>query len=359
MERNEKLRVFFQNGSTIIDTVPESEIEIVVDYYNPYTRPIDVIATFDSPNLIKLHRETLKLDNIPPRKNLMESIRFNTPTKFDMISIRVTVEEKAGVLFQQTRGEPQIVTLTIRLQRQKTIETVRSPEVDTHLEKIAEIGQPIIVSLESEEMMGIIPIVGDLSTNPSIAFVMPTTAGIPIQWTLDEKGLNSLIQNAQEAVDVLEKVSEDQNTLRFFIDKFREHFTKQGAKVDTVGDIHLKVEPAPVYTYYATQVSPSEDNIVEEKIESIVAQAKENGWFVTVITTKIDQSLIDIAKNHAIPVVNVFNGLIIKGTWATDPNLTAFIEGKLGLKMQVYNELEPNQDTYSTNIFKNKLSEML
>lgn len=357
MERNEKLRVFFQNGSTIIDTVPESELEIVVDYYNPHSRPIDVIATFDSPNLLKLHRQTLKLDNVPPRKNLSESIRFNTPTKFDIITILVNIEEKAGVLFQQTRGEPQQATLTIRLQRQKTVETVRSPEVDGHLEEIAKIGQPIIVSLDNEEIVGIIPIVGDLSTNPSIAFVMPTTTGIPIQWTLDEKALNTLIQNAQEAVVVLEKVSEDQNTLRFFIDKFREHFTKQGAKVEAVGDIHLKVGPAPVYTYYATQVSPSEDSIVGDKIDSIVKQAKENGWFVTVITTKIDQALIDLAKNHAIPVVNIFNGLIIKGTWATDPNLTAFIEGKLGLKMQIYNELEPNLDTYSTNMFKDKLSE--
>jgi hypothetical protein len=359
MERNEKLRVFFQNGSTIIDTVPESEIEIVVDYYNPYSRPIDVIATFDSPNLLKLHRESLKLDNIPPRKNLMESIRFNTPTKFDIINIRVTVEEKAGVLFQQTRGEPQTVTLTIRLQRQKTIETVRSPEIDQHLEEIAKIGQPIIVSLDSDEMVNIIPIVGDLRSNPTIAFIMPTTAGIPIQWTLDEKALNSLIQNAQEAVDVLEKVSEDQNTLRFFIDKFREHFVRQGAKVETVGDIHLKVEPAPVYTYYATQVSPSEDSIVGEKIESIVSEAKENGWFFTVVTTKVDPSLVEIAKKHAIPVVNVFNGLIIKGTWATDPNLTAFIEGKLGLNMTVYDEVEVTPGKYSANTFKERLSELV
>lgn len=359
MERNEKLRVFFQNGSTIIDTIPESELEIVVDYYNPYSRPIDVIAIFDSPNLLKLHRETLKLDNIPPRKNLMESIRFNTPTKFDIINIRVTVEEKAGVLFQQTRGEPQTVLLTIRLQRQKTIETVRSPEIDKHLEEIAKIGQPIIVSLDSDEMVNIIPIVGDLSSNPSIAFVMPTTVGIPVQWTLDEKALNILIQNAQEAVDVLEKVSEDQNTLRFFIDKFKEHFVRQGAKVEPIGDIHLKVEPAPVYTYYATQVSPDEDAVVGEKIESIVSEAKNNGWFFTVVTTKVDPSLVEIAKKNAIPVVNVFNGVIIKGTWATDPNITAFIEGKLGLKMTVYDEVEGSPSAYSANTFKEKLSELV
>lgn len=359
MERNEKLRVFFQNGSTIIDTVPESEIEIVVDYYNPYSRPIDVIATFDSPNLIKLHKETLKLDNIPPRKNLMESISFTTPTKFEEIDIEVKVEEKAGVLFQQTRGEPQTVTLTIRLQRQKTIETVRSPEIDKHLEEIAKVGEPIIVSLDSEELVEIIPVVGDLRSNPSIAFVMPTTAGIPIQWTLDEKALNSLIQNAQEAVDVLEKVSEDQNTLRYFIDQFRDHFINQGAHVETEGDIHLKVEPAPVYTYYATQVSPAEDSIVEEKIDAIATEAKKNSWFFTVITTKVDPSLVEIAKKYSIPVVNIFNGLIIKGTWATDPNLTAFVEGKLGLKMTVYNEAEATPGTYSTNTFKEKLSEIL
>ena len=64
----------------------------------------------------------------------------------------VTVEEKAGVFFQQTRGEPQSVTLTIRLQRQKRIETVRSPEVDKHLDEIAKIGEPIIVSLDSNEL---------------------------------------------------------------------------------------------------------------------------------------------------------------------------------------------------------------
>jgi len=358
LERNEKLRVFFQNGSTIIDTVPESELEINVDYYNPYSRPIDVIATFDSPNLLKLHHESLRLDNIPPRKNLTESIRFTTPTKFDSISIKVNVEEKAGVLFQQTRGEPQSVTLTIRLQRQKSIETVRSPEVDKLLDEIAKIGEPVIVSLDSSEPINIIPIVGDLSTNPSVAFVMPSTTGIPIQWTLDEKALNTLIQDAKEAVDVLEKVSEDQSTLRFFIDKFRDHFIKQGAKVETVGDIHLKVEPAPVYTYYATQVTPEEDALVGEKIESIVNTAKSNGWFVTVITTKIDPSLIDIAKKYAIPVVNIFNGIIIKGTWATDPNLSAFIEGRLGLKMTVYNESESTPDAYSSNVFKNKLSEI-
>ena len=358
MERNEKLRVFFQNGSTIIDTVPESELEINVDYYNPYSRPIDVIATFDSPNLLKLHHESLKLDNIPPRKNLTESIRFTTPTKFDSINIKVNVEEKAGVLFQQTRGEPQSVTLTIRLQRQKSIETVRSPEVDKLLDEIAKIGEPVIVSLDSSEPINIIPIVGDLSTNPSVAFVMPSTTGIPIQWTLDEKALNTLIQDAKEAVDVLEKVSEDQSTLRFFIDKFRDHFIKQGAKVETVGDIHLKVEPAPVYTYYATQVTPEEDALVGEKIESIVNTAKSNGWFVTVITTKIDPSLIDIAKKYAIPVVNIFNGIIIKGTWATDPNLSAFIEGRLGLKMTVYNEAESTPDAYSSNVFKSKLSEI-
>ena len=155
-----------------------------------------------------------------------------------------------------------------------------------------------------------------------------------------KKHLIHLIQDAQEAVDVLEKVSEDQSTLRFFIDKFRDHFMRQGAKVETVGDIHLKVEPAPVYTYYATQVSPREDALVGEKIESIVSTAKANGWFVTVVTTKIDPSLVEIAKKYAIPVVNIFNGIIIKGTWATDPNLSAFIEGKLGLKMTVYNELE-------------------
>jgi hypothetical protein len=359
MERNEKLRVFFQNGSTIIDTTPESEVEIVVDYYNPYSRPIDVFATFDSPNLINLHKETLKLDNIPPRKNLMESIRFTTPTKFNQINIEVTVEEKAGVLFQQTRGEPQTVTLTIRLQRQKTIETVRSPAIDRHLEEIAEIGEPIIVSLDSEGMVDIIPIVGDLRSNPSIAFVMPTTAGIPIQWTLDEKSINSLIQNAQEALDVLEKVSEDQNTLRFFIDQFRNYFINQGASVETVGDTHLKVEPAPIYTYYATQVSPNEDSIVGEKIESLATEAKKNNWFFTVITTKIDQLLVDIAKRHAIPVVNVFNGLIIKGTWATDPNIAAFIEDRLGLEMTIYDEVEGTPGSYSANTFREKLSELV
>jgi hypothetical protein len=288
----------------------------------------------------------------------MESIRFNTPTKFDTINIRVIVEEKAGVLFQQTRGEPQTVTLTIRLQRQKTIETVRSPEIDQHLDEIAKIGQPIIVSLSSDKMMDIIPIVGDLSSNPSIAFIMHTTVGIPIQWTLDEKALNNLIQNAQEAVDVLEKVSEDQNTLRFFIDKFRDHFVKQGAKIEMLGDIHLKVEPAPIYTYYATQVSPNEDSIVGEKIESIVTEAKKNGWFFTVVTTKIDQSLVDIAKKYAIPVVNVFNGVIVKGTWATDPNLSAFIEGKLGLKMTIYDEQEGTSGAYTANTFKVRLAEM-
>lgn len=358
MERNEKLRVFFQNGSTIIDTVPESELEIVVDYYNPYSRPIDVIATFDAPNLLNLNKRTLKLDNIPPRKNLMDSIRFTTPTKFDQISIRVTVEEKAGVLFQQTRGEPQTVTLTVRLQRQKTVETVRSPEVDTYLDQIAKVGEPIIVSLDNEEMVNIIPVVGDLHTNPSIAFVMPTTVGIKIQWTLDERSLNNLIQNAKEAVDVLEKVSEDQSTLRFFIDKFRQHFEKQGATVEAVGDIHLKVEPAPVYTYYATQVTPADDSVVAEKIENIVKQAKENNWFVTVITTKVDPSLVDVAKTNAIPVVNIFNGVIIKGTWATDPNISAFIEGKLGLKMVVYDETQSGYGSYTANTFREKLSEL-
>lgn len=355
MERNEKLRVFFaQNSSSIIDAVPESELEIVIDYYNNNQKPIDVLATFSAPNLINLNRKQIKIDDIPPRRPKANSIKFTTPTKFQTINIRVLVEEKVGIL-SQTRGEPIMANLTVRLLRQKALKTTRSPEVDKHLEELAELDEPLIFVLDNEKMIGITPVVGDLNTNPSIAFTMPSTIEIPIQWNVDARSLNNIIVNAQEAVNVLERVAEDQQTLRYFVGKFRDFFIEQGATVSVEGDLHLLVKPAPVYAYYATQVSPLEDEFVGKKIADLAEMAKKENWFFSVLTTKIDSSLISISQTHNIHVVNVFNGVMIKAGWRSEPNIEDFIENKLGLELQIFDGVGDAIGKYTANTFRERL----
>jgi len=355
MERFDKVRVYFaQTATTLVDAVPESEVEIVIDYSNQNNRPTSVVGKFDCPNLENVHKKEITLD-IPARDKKIGSLKFTTPSIFDSIEINVEVTEKAGLFSHYTR-ETFKEKLIVRMMRQKTLETVRLPEIDKHLDEIAKLSGNIIVVPDTDSTIGIVPIVGDISTNPAVALEIPTTIGLKIQFNLDERSVRSMINSSNEAISVLERVTDDQATLRYFIEQLKRHFSLQGAEVEgPVDDVHVKVGPVPCYLYYATQVSPREDSAVTEKIEGIVELAKASNAFVTVITSRVDSSMIELSKTHKVNFIDVFHGILVKGTWMGDTMLSSFIEKKLGLNLQEYISDAETKGAYTTAAFRDKL----
>jgi len=180
---------------------------------------------------------------------------------------------------------------------------------------------------------------------------------IPIQFICDERILRDLRGNADHAIRLLEKVSEDQSSLRFFMEQFRIYLEQQGATAETgIDNVHLKVGPRPVMMYYATQVSPSEDNAVIAKIDSVAATAKEHDAQVTLVVKDLDESLLAIAEKHQMNVVDIFTGVEKRATILGDQVIAKFVEDKLD--KEIGNYVVSPKGPYSANTFKELLDRM-
>jgi len=287
----------------------------------------------------------------------IKQVRIKVPQKFDPISLEVVIEHAVGFM-SGGREEAHRERLTIRQVIAATLDVSITPQVKQHLDEIVKIHGRIIVVPNIAEEVAITPIVGDISTTPKMAMNFPTTMNLPIQFICDERILRDLRTNADSAIRLLERVEEDQSSLRFFIEQYKRFLEEHGAKVEgPIEDVHFKVGPVPVQMYYASQVSPQEDNAVIGKIENLVNKAREENALVTLLVKQIDDTLIDLATRHKFTVVNVFNGTELRGgTWQGDLMLKGFIKEELGLEIIDYGE-NP-RGSYSQTRFKEVLDQL-
>ena len=347
--------VFTENGAALLDVIPEKRITISVNYFNDDPRPTEVVITPRTDSLTRLNLGDSR--NLKVAANLFGQldITFITPERFGDIKINIISEEKSRIgFFREERHE---VSLTIRMVTRAVTEVSRDPKVDDHLKEIKALGGTLILSPDHEYLIDVIPVVGDLSTTPTISLKIQTTSGVPIQLNEDEKGLNILQASIIKGQEELERVSEDQMILRYFADRYKSYLLDLGAEVqDTAGDIHLKVGPDPKLYYFLTQVIPSEDEGVLKKINNILTLAENEDADVTLIVTKLDEDLIALSQEKKVNVVNIFNGIIAKGNFTGDKVLEDFVEDVLTLKLVDINRSPDG--AYTPNAFKRKMEEV-
>jgi hypothetical protein len=121
--------------------------------------------------------------------------------------------------------------------------------------------------------------------------------------------------------------------------------------------MHIKATgPGFLYVVYITQVSPSEDDTIEQKIAELVSNAKKETVqaTITVIVTRIDDKLKALSQAHTINVVDIFTGTIVKGPLIGDQVLTNFMKEKLGLDMANYDGI--TKGAYTSKMFKDALN---
>lgn len=340
-----RTRVYFsETGTTMAEVVPESALEMAVEFFNESNRPLDVVADVSAPQLPDINKRKVEFP-VGARDIHTGTLRFKTPSKFDSISILVTIQPRAGA-FGFGRLEPVTETLTVRAMVPKHLETIRSPEVSKHLEEIKKLNEPIVLVPDvTKTTYDVTPIVGDVSTNPMVDFTIETTLGIPVHLNCDDRILNILKLSIERATQTLAITTEDQNNLRFFLSELRKYLgnqTMRGEKIEVegpIGDIHVKATgPGLVYMVYATQVSPKEDERVIKKIENVVAEAEKSKASVAVLVTKLDEKTIELSRTKMINVMDIFHGIEVRGVWTGDQVLPKFLSEKLGLTLVSYDE---------------------
>ena len=347
--------VFAENGSTLLDVLPEKRVNISVNYFNDDPRPIEVVIKPRTSSLTRINLGESKNLKVPANSFSKVDFSFITPERFGDIKIIILSEEKSRIGF--FREEKHEVSLTVRMVTRSVTEVSRDPKVDDHLKEIKALGGTLILSPDHEYMIDVIPVVGDLSTSPTISLKIQTTSGVPIQLNEDEKGLSILQSSILKGQEELERVAEDQMILRYFADRYKQYLIDMGAEVeDSAGDIHLKVGPDPKLYYFLSQVAPSEDEGVLKKINNIIQLAKNEDADVTLIVTKFDDELISLSREQKVNVVNIFNGIIAKGNFTGDKVLEDFLEDELTLRLSD-NARNPD-GAYTPNAFKKKIEEV-
>jgi len=361
--RQRKTRVFFsETGTTMAEVVPESALEIAVEFFNESNRPLDVVADINAPQIPEIDKRKVEFP-VGAKDIQTGTLKFKTPSRFESIAVLVTIQPRAGA-FGFGRLEPVTETLTVRSMVPKHLETIRSPEVSKHLEEIKKLNQPLVLVPDvTKTTYDVTPIVGDVSTNPMVDFTIETTLGIPVHLNCDDRILNILKLTVERATQTLAITTEDQNNLRFFLSELRKYLgnqTMRGERIQVegpIGDVHVKATgPGLVYMVYATQVSPKEDERVIKKIENVVAEAEKAKGSVAVLVTKLDEKAIELSRTKTINVIDIFHGIEARGVWTGDQVMPKFLAEKLGLTLVSYEE-NP-KGSYTPAQFKDALDKI-
>lgn len=353
---------FEQNGQSLIDVLPETEVTVIVTLTNNGSRAESAEVSISTPYPgIELPKKPTK-ERIGPRGQ--ENVRFDikTPRSFGDIALTVNAKESGGIgRFGMDAGTDH--HLTIRMQTSRVVEVTRDPKVDDHIQAIQDLqGTVVMVPEISPTSIGVLPVVGDLSSTPTIAMTLIGTTGLKLQLSgLDNRGIVTMKNALDDAQTELEKVTEDQDGLGFFRSHYTTYLKELGADVmQDINEAHIAVGPSPKIYYYITQISPSEDEGVLEKINAVISKARSDDADVTLLVTKIDNQLVDLAETKQINVVNIFSGAIVKGKWSGDQFLDKYLEDLFQLDLVDY-KTSP-EGLYTPSSFKaalNNLSEVV
>jgi len=321
---------FSGSGMPVQTAAPDTEVTLIIEVANNSRRPTSVEAVLKCPLLPEIHEEKVKF-TVKGNDRGVKSIQVTLPSKFDTIPIEAAIDQKSGRF-----ATPDTITrrATIRLLTQKTIDIAMTPEMEKIVLEIQKLHGELILVPDISDKAVITPVVGDITSIPNIALSIPTTKGIPLRFICSGVVLRDLRSNADNAIFELERVEEDQGTLRFLIDRYKAFLKKIGAEVEgPVGNVHIRVGPNPVLLYYASQVTPSEDNAVIDRINDVIVDAKKDGAFVTIIVTDIDDNLREINQKDSVNVIDVFHGIELKGTWQGDHMFKEYLRSELRLSL--------------------------
>jgi hypothetical protein len=356
MDKREIKIYFAETKNNLQDLVSSGDAEIIIEYTGNEERQTALDITFKCIKIPSLNvTETFHAS----KNNRRHRKKFVAPRQFDAIDIDVDIEEKAG-LFRTGTGIGIHKTLTIRMTTTKSYSVSESTEMQGLIDQMVKLEEPLVLVPEVENLVEIQPIVGDVTTTPKISMEIASTIGLPIKLVMSNKELRTVLGKTQEAIDKLDNVIEDQIYLQYFVSALKNHIEDSGfqggIEVEAVGDAHIKVNSMPVWYYYATQITPSEDTTINEKITNVIALANKSNAFVTVLVSSIDDILVKLSQEKHINVVDVFHGVELHGVMIGDPTVKEFIEDKLGL------ELTPHgtnpEGTYTPSLFKEKLDKV-
>ena len=321
---------FSGSGMPVQTAAPDTEVTLIIEVGNNSRRPIDVEAKLTCPLLPEVHEKKIKF-KVKGNDRDTGDVHITLPSKFDTIAIEAEIDQKSG---RFATPDTIIRRATIRLLTQKTVEIAMTPEMEKIVQEIQKLHGELILVPDISDKAVITPVVGDITSTPNIALSIPTTKGIPLRFICSSVVLRDLRNNADNAITELERVEEDQGTLRFLINRYKAFLKKRGAEVEgPVGNVHIRVGPNPVLLYYASQVTPSEDNAVIDKINAVVTDGKKDDAFVTVLVTDIDDNLREINQKDSVNVIDVFHGIELKGTWQGDHMFKEYLRSELKLSL--------------------------
>jgi len=321
---------FSGSGMPVQTAAPDTEVTLIIEVGNNGRRPTSVEAVLKCQLLPEIHEKKIKF-SVKGNDRGTGSVTVTLPSKFDTIPIEAEIDQKSG---RFATPDTIIRRATIRLLTQKTIDITMTPEMEEIVQEIQKLHGELILVPDISDKAVITPVVGDITSTPNIALSIPTTKGIPLRFICSSVVLRDLRNNANNAIAELERVEEDQGTLRFLIDQYKVFLEKTGAEVEgPVGNAHIRVGPNPVLLYYASQVTPSEDNAVIDRINDVITDGKKVNAFVTVLVTDIDDNLREINKKDSINVIDVFHGIELKGTWQGDHMFKEYLRSKLKLSL--------------------------
>lgn len=358
MSLNEFRAYFTETKSTLQDIIPRGEGEIVIEYLGDSERQVTVNVIFKCPEISTLNDKDVFSAS---RDNRRFKKKFIAPRQFEPIDIDVTIEEKAG-MFQTRKAGSKRLTLSLRMVQTKTFNLEESNEMQNLVIQMVALEEPLTIVPEVEDPIELQPIVGDVTTTPKISMQIKTTSGLPLVLIVSDKELRTVAAKTQEAITVLEDVTTVQINLQHFVAALKKELSQMisgGKKVEvesSAGDVHIKVKSKPNWFYYATQVTPSEDPIITEKIKNVVAQAQRENGFVTILVTQIDDELISLYENDQINIIDIFHGIELRGVMMGDVAVREFIEDKLGLELVEY--ADNPEGNYTPSQFTERLGKV-
>lgn len=321
---------FSGSGMPIQTAAPDTEVTLIIEVGNNSRRPTNVEAVLSCSLLPEIHKKKIKF-TVKGNDRGVGRVPITLPSKFDTIPIDAEIDQKSG---RYARPDTILRRAVIRLLTQKTVEIAMTPEMEKIVQEIQKLHGELILVPDVSDKAVITPVVGDITSAPNIALSIPTTKGIALRFICSSIVLRDLRNNTSNAITELERVEENQGTLRFLIDQYRAFLKKIGAEVEgPVGSAHIKVGPNPILLYYASQVTPSEDNAVIDKINAVITDGKKDNAFVTVLVTDIDDNLREINQKDSINVIDVFHGIELKGTWQGDHMFKEYLRSELQLSL--------------------------
>jgi len=325
------VKMYFSGSGMPVQTAsPDTEVTLIIEVGNNSRRPASIEAVLNCPLLPEIHGEKIKF-KVKGNDRGTGSVQITLPSKFDTIPIEAEIDQKSG-----RYASPDTVTrrVTIMLLTQKTVDITMTPEMEKIAQEIQKLHGELVLVPDISDKTVITPVVGDITSTPNIALSIPTTKGISLRFICSNVVLRDLRKNADNAIAELERVEENQGTLRYLIDQYKVFLNKIGAGVEgPIGNAHIRVGPNPILLYYASQVTPTEDNAVIDKINAVVTDGQKDNAFVTVLVTDIDDNLREINQRDSVNVIDVFHGIELKGTWQGDHMFKEYLRSELQLSL--------------------------